>query len=236
MSQPVPERVVTGEGGAGRHLATMVLGVTLAYVFWISRPQWDPEMRLWRAVGDASVMLLFAALAIGPLARIRSGFASALGWRRELGVWSAVLAALHALLILNGWARWDVLRFLGYEFVPEAGRWVRLEPGFGLANVVGLVALAWAVLLAATSADRAVALLGPSGWKWLHGGAYVLFYLTVLHAGYFLFLHYQLSFHRAPPPPDWFRFPFLGLSLVIPALQAVAFVRTVRRRRSVRPG
>jgi methionine sulfoxide reductase heme-binding subunit len=225
------EVAIVGEGSVGRHLGAMLLGLALAYVFWLSRPQWDPEMRLWKAVGDASALLLFIALAIGPLARLFPASAPALGWRRELGVWCAVLAALHALLVLAGWARWDLLRFLGYEFIPEVGRWVRLEPGFGIANIMGVVALLWATILAATSTDRAVGLLGPSAWKWLHGGAYVLFYLTVLHAGYFLFLHYQFSFHREVPPPDWFRFPFLALGLAIPLLQGAAFVLTVRRRR-----
>lgn len=212
----------------------MVLGASIALMFWLTRAQWDAEMRLWKAIGDAAAMLLFLALAIGPLARIHSGFAWMVRWRRELGVWCAVFASIHALLILNGWVRWEVLRFFGFEFVPQLERWVRIEPGFGVANVIGVVALTWALVLASTSTDRAVTLLGPSAWKWLHGGAYVLFYLVAIHAGYFLFLHYQLHFHKNVPPPDWFRFPFLMLSLAIPTLQATAFVMTIRRRRAAR--
>lgn len=213
-----------------RHGTVAVLGVMLAGLFWSTRMQWDPEMRLWRGIGDASAMLLFVSLAIGPIARLWSPAAGLVPWRRELGIWFAVLALIHTLLVLNGWIRWEALRFLGYEFIPEADRWIRLESGFGLANILGVVAMAWAGVLALTSSDRATRYLGPSAWKWLHGSAYVIFYLTVLHATYFLFLHYTLSFHRAVPPPDWFRWPFIGMGLLILALQLAAFTRTVSLR------
>lgn len=213
-----------------RHLAVAAVGSLVISVFWQSRPQWSAEMRLWKAVGDASLILLVITLAIGPAARLWRPVSRALPWRRETGIWFAVLATIHTVLIVHGWARWSVSRFLGYEFVAPLGRDARMEPGFGLANLVGLVALMWALVLAATSSDRALRRLGPSAWKWLHNGAQVIFYLVVLHVAYFLFIHYTASFHRAPPPPDWFRLPFLLLSLALIGLQAAAFVRTVRRR------
>lgn len=91
-------------------------------------------------------------------------------------------------------------------------------------------------MLAATSSDRAVRRLGPSAWKWLHNATHVVFYLLLLHVGYFLFLHYTLSFHRRPPAPDWFRWPFLVAGLGVIALQISAFVRTSRRHRDVGRG
>lgn len=189
-------------------------------------------MRFWRAVGDASFLLLILALALGPLAKLRPRFGKLLPWRRELGIWFGVLALAHTLLILNGWVRWDVPRFFGYEFIPELGRTARLEPGFGLANLIGLVAVLWALLLTATSSDWAIEKLGPSAWKWLQYGAYGIFYLVALHTFYFLFQHYTLSFHRNVPEPNWFRFPFLVLVVLVPLLQTAAFVKTVRRRRA----
>lgn len=219
-------------GSLARHAVTVLLAAGFGALFWFTRLQWDPEMRLWRAFGDAAFMLLFISLSAGPLARLWPPSAALIPWRRELGIWFAALAATHTLLILNGWVRWDVLRFLGYEFIPEAGRWIRLESGFGLSNIMGVVALAWAIALAATSSDAATRFLGPSSWKWLHTSAYVVFYLTVLHAAYFLFLHYTVSFHRPVPPPDWFRWPFVVLGTLVVALQLAAFAVTVRRRRS----
>lgn len=200
--------------------------------FWFSRMNWSPDMRLWRAVGDAAVVLLFVCLALGPAVRLFRPLGRLLPWRRQIGVWAALTAVLHAFLVIDGWAQWSLQRFLGYEFIAELEREVRLEPGFGLANLIGLVAVAWMLILLATSSDRAVRLLGQGAWKWLHTGAYVAFYLVLLHAAYFLFMHYTLSFHRPPAPENWFRIPFLVMGLAVLALQAAAFARTVRRRRS----
>lgn len=214
-----------------RHLLVGSIGVGLTYLFWLSRPQWDPEMRLWRAVGDGSFILLWFTLVVGPIAQHWAWAGRLLPWRREMGIWYGLLAFGHTYLVLLGWVRWDFMRFFGYEFVPELDRYARLEPDFGLSNAVGMVAVFITVLLVATSANWAINLLGASAWKWLQYGAYALFYLVVLHTFYFLFMHYTLSFHRrVPDDPNWFQYPFLWLTLIIPILQVSAFIKVVRRR------
>lgn len=213
-----------------RHAMVLVLAAASFALFWFTRSQWDAEMRLWKAVGDASLVLLLATMALGPLARLWRAAGRLLPLRRETGIWFGLLAVLHTVLILDGWARWSVQRFFGYEFIPQLGRVARIEPGFGLANLVGLVAVAWALVLVATSSDRALRRLGPGAWKWLHNGSYVVFWLVVLHTGYFLFLHYTASFHKQVPPPDWFRFPFLVAAGAVVALQLAAFAATLRSR------
>ena len=210
--------------------AAVITGASLA-VFWAARPEWSSEMRLWKAVGDASLILLLLTMAIGPLGRLWRPAAKLLPFRRELGIWFAIAATLHTVLILDGWARWSVERLLGFEFVAQLGRTARMEPGFGLANIIGLVALTWALALAATSSDWALRRLGPSAWKWLHNAAHIVFWLTIVHVAYFLFLHYTASFHKQPPPPDWFRAPFLVLASGVVLLQMAAFAMTVRNRR-----
>ena len=202
------------------------LAVALIGLFWATRPTWDSEMRLWKAVGDAAFVLLLVTLAVGPLARVVRPAVPLLPWRRQLGIWFALVATTHGFLVVHGWARWSLRRFLGYEVIPELGREVRLEPGFGLANLVGLTGLLLALVLAATSSDRALRRLGAPAWKWLHHSALFVFYLSLLHAGYFLFLHYTVSFHKQVPPPDWFRLPFVLLGVGLLALQAAAFVKT----------
>lgn len=187
-------------------------------------------MRLWKAVGDSAFVLLLLTLSLGPLARLVRPAARLLKWRRQFGIWFALVAAVHGVLVVHGWARWSLRRFLGYEVVPQLGREVRLEPGFGLANLVGVVALTFALVLAATSSDWAMRRLGSPAWKWLHHSALFIFYLSLLHAGYFLFLHYTASFHKRIPPPDWFRMPFVVLGLSLLGLQLVAFARTAAAR------
>lgn len=219
-----------------RHLTVAVLAFLLAVPFWYGRLNWDPEMRLWRAVADSSFLLFIFTLTIGPLAKHWPAAKRFIPWRREVGIWFGLTALLHAFLVWHGWARWDVQRFLGYEFIPELGRMARLEPGFGLANLIGLVALILTLALVATSSTWAVNQLGASAWKWLHYSSYIVFYLVLLHAAYFLFIHYTLSFHRrVPADPNWFRYPFLILSLSVPLLQTSAFIKTVRSRTHSEP-
>ena len=207
-----------------------MLAAVFVGLFWASRPEWDGEMRLWKAVGDAAFLLLLVTLSLGPLSRVARPVTRVLAWRRQFGIWFALVAGLHGVLIVHGWARWSLRRFLGYEVVPQLGREARLEPGFGLANLIGLTALIFALVLAATSSDLALRRLGASSWKWLHHSALFIFYLSLLHAGYFLFLHYTVSFHKQVPPPDWFRFPFVALGIALLALQGMAFIKTANRR------
>lgn len=209
------------------------MSLVLIGVFWVSRPQWTADMRLWRAVGDASVVLLALSLAVGPAGRLFPAVARIARWRRQLGIWTALTGLLHSVLVLWGWVAFDLGRLMGYEFVPQLGRTARLEPGFGLANLMGLVALAWLLVLLATSSDRAVRRLGPGVWTWLQGFAHVVFYLVVLHAAYFLYMHYTMSFHRSvPPEANWFRVPLLVLAGVLLALQIASSVQGARQRSS----
>ncbi|NNC81368.1 MAG: hypothetical protein HKN94_14590 [Acidimicrobiales bacterium] len=183
-------------------------------------------MRLWKAVGDAAFVLLVSALAVGPIARLVRSARGLLRWRRQLGIWFALTATLHTVLILNGWARWSLRRFLGYEFVPQLGREARLEPGFGLANLIGSVALILALVLAATSSDWAMRRLGRPSWVWLHRLAHTVLVLSLLHGSYFLFIHFTESFHKAVPSDlDWFRIPFLITGLAVVGLHILALGR-----------
>lgn len=224
-----------------KHVATAALAAVLVALFWRSRMEWVSDMRLWRAVGDASLVLLALALAVGPLAVLAPRARGLLAWRRALGIWFALTGLLHAALVWNGWALWSIDRLWGFQELPlaSAPAVVLVDPGFGLANLMGLVALAWGLLIAAVSSDIAMRALGSRSWKFVQRFAYVVFYLAGLHAAYFLFLHYELTLtslvlQKAVPSPNWFRSWFLALVLGVLALQAAAFARTLARERRAR--
>lgn len=232
--------VLTGQGRWHRHAAVGLLGAVLAAGFWASRPEWSAEMRVWRAFGDASFALLALALATGPLAVLWPPARRLLAWRRAFGIWFALVALIHAYLVWDGWARWTWNGLLGFQDLRPMGveEPVLTDPGFGLANLLGLVALGWGLVLLATSFDRAVRRLGPRAWKHVQAHANVVFYLLALHGIYFLFLHYEftlasLVFRKQLPAPNWFRFWFLALVLAVVALQSAAFLKVVRARRAV---
>lgn len=223
--------------GWPRHFAVAVVGAITVLLFWRSRMEWDPEMRLWKAVGDASFVLFALAMAIGPLGVLWKPATRLLVWRRALGIWFALLALFHAYLVWDGWARWSFSRLMGYEDLSASGvpEPVLTMPGFGLANLVGLAALVLGLTLAAVSSERALRALGSRSWKHLQQYSYVVFYLVGLHGAYFLFLHYDLSlvnlvFRKAVTPPNWFRFWFLGAVGLVMLLQIAAFWSLVRRR------
>ncbi len=220
----------------GRNLIVGLIGAALIYMFWITRPQWSSDMRFWRAVGDSSLILLYMALALGPMARFVPRVGMLLPYRRELGIWFGIYAILHTIIILDGWVLWDFYQFMGYQYIPAIDQTVRLESGFGMANILGLMAVLIALPLMATSTDWAVRVLGVNAWKFLHYGAYTIFYAVALHTAYFLYIHYTVSFHRTVPDPNWFQFPFAVLTAVLVALQVGAFIKTVAKdRQRARP-
>lgn len=188
-----------------RHLLIGLTAVLLVYLFWLSRPELSFDVRLWRALGDTTFSFLFITLAIGPLAKLWKSVLRLVSWRRETGIWFALLALAH------------FVRVSGYALS---------EPGLELPRLLGLIALFWALVLAATSSDRAVNFLGPSSWKWLHASAHTIFYLVAAHAAYFLFWRYSET--------NWFQYPFLGMALAVPALQISAFVKEVIGQRAGR--
>lgn len=212
-----------------RHAIVALVALALAYLFWMSRSEWSPMHAGNRALADASLVLLAVTLAIGPFARIWVPATRLLPWRREAGIWTVVYGAAHTIVILDGWVEWDLVRLFGFLRHPESNTYVMVLHGFGLGNVLGLIALAYGIVLAATSNDRAQRFLGGPAWKFLQQGAYTLWVLVIAHTAYFLYLNF-LDFHRPIPEPNWLQVPFAGLIAAVGMLQAWAFWVTWRRR------
>ena len=222
-------------GPRSRHIAVLALGVLLIYLFLLSRGQWS-DMHKWnRALGDASLVMVAMSMAIGPLARLFSKAKRLMAWRRELGIYGVLLAFAHAAIIVFGWVQLDLLRLFGFEFHPQLQRYVMFQKGFGLANILGIFALVYASVLALSSNNFCQRFLGASVWKYIQQGTYVLWWLIVLHTGYFLFMHFQ-DFDRPSPDPNWAQWPFVWLVLTISALQFAASVRTwqLKNKRAAR--
>ena len=221
-----------------RYLLVGIVTGLLVAVVWSLNATWTPDMRLWKALGGAAFFLVWFALVVGPAAAIWKSLDRVRSLRREAGVWFFVVALVHAYLILDGWVRWGVWEFFGYEFIPELDTYLRVEAGFGLANLIGLIALAFSLALAATSFDRAVSFLGASSWKWLHTFAYVVLYLAAVHVVYFAFIHFTPSLQRVVMgqptayPDNPLRYVYLAALLSVFIAQTWAFLKTVRRQRN----
>jgi methionine sulfoxide reductase heme-binding subunit len=216
-----------------RHLVVILVAAGLTYAFLASRSEWSAMHRYNRAFGDASLILVSLAMALGPMTRLTSWkwLRQLLPYRREFGIYAVVAALIHTIIVLIGWVELDLWRLFGFEFHPELQRYVMLRHGFALANAVGILALAYGLILALISNDASQRLLGQSIWKFLQQGSYVLWWLVVLHTAYFLFVHF-LDFHRQTPDPNWAQWPFVVLVLTVMALQFLATLGTWQRQRA----
>jgi len=221
-----------------RHLVVILIAVAGTALFLYSRAQWS-EMHRWnRAIGDVSLILVALAMVLGPLSRLWRVFTRFVPYRRELGIYAVILALIHATIILVGWVQWDLMRLVGFEFHPGLQQYVMFQQGFGLANLIGVLALVYGAILAITSNDASMRWLGNSVWKFVQRGTYVLWWLSVIHTAYFLFIHF-LDFDRPTPEPNWFQWPFVGLVLGVVILQiAASWVtwRNSRKRSTVAAG
>tara|TARA_B100000745_G_C20140221_1_gene390902 strand:- start:712 stop:1425 length:714 start_codon:yes stop_codon:yes gene_type:complete len=220
-----------------RYASVGLVAALFVYMVWKANATWSPDMRLWKAFGGGAFLLLWFTVFIGPMAQLWRPFSLFLSWRRESGVWFALIGLVHGYLVLDGWVRWGMWELLGYQYIAELDMYLRSEPGFGLANLMGLLALFFALILAATSFDRVVSFLGVSSWKWLHTFAYVIFYLIALHALYFAFIHFSASPERVlrgiPTnyPDNPLRFVYLSAFVSVLFAQLTAFVVSVYRQR-----
>ena len=147
-----------------------------------------------------------------------------------MGIYGVLLAIIHTVIILAGWVEWDLIRLFGYQLHPATGDYVMLQHGFGLANVIGIIALVYGMVLALVSNNWSQRLLSGPVWKFLQQGAYILWMLTIIHTAYFLNLHFQ-DYHRNVPEPNWAQAPFAGLVVLVTLLQLAAFVKTWRVKR-----
>lgn len=228
-----------------RHLFVASLGAILVYLLYLSQgswgvepalwPDWGVDHPFWRALAQAAFVLLFVTLIIGPAAKLWPSFARFIPWRREFGIWFAVLATWHGYAIWDRWAGWEVPRLFGLEYIDILGSYVMVRPEVAIMNLMAIAIFPMIVLLAITSSDRAVSLLGISSWQWLHNSLiHAIFYVIVLRGVLYLFLFFQARITLEGLrmwPPIWFLYPFLGMAIFAAALQAAAFLKTVLQKK-----
>ena len=98
--------------------------------------------------------------------------------------------------------------------------------GYGLTNLIGLIALFWAVLLTITSFNKVITFIGIGAWKWLHSLTYVIFYLVSAH-----FIYFQFFSTYGEVGPDWFGYTAVAMAIIIIVLQLIAFIIAITKHR-----
>ena len=162
----------------------LVAGIALylsAFFHWGGRAQptpMDDQTLAIRAFGTCAFVLLSLVLTIGPLARLDRRFLPLLYNRRHFGVLVFAVAAAHAVAVLDWYFAYSSLDPWKALLAADtgSGHWK------GLPFIpFGLMALLILAVMAATSHDFWLALLGPPLWKTLHMGVYAAYALVVAH-------------------------------------------------------
>jgi sulfoxide reductase heme-binding subunit YedZ len=198
-----------------RHVAAVSLTVGLMLLFfWLDG---GGSLPLYHAVpADTSFALLCLVLMLGAGARLVPRLRPAMPWGRELGIGMFVTAGLHVAIVLDP-------EFLGVfpSFEGES------DSMWDAAWWVGQFALAYAVVLAATSNDWSQRTLGR-GWKFVQRQVYTLFLLTFLHTAAYV----MLGAGHGHALAVWL---FLGLTAAAVLSQFAGFIHTVRAPRGPSP-
>jgi sulfoxide reductase heme-binding subunit YedZ len=162
-----------------RHVALFVTSAVGGVVVFAGLEPDDLRFRASMATAYVAMVLLGITLAIGPLAALRGRrYPVSTYLRRDVGIWSAIVAAAHAGIGLQVHARG---RMSEYFVRRTAGSWIpRVDP-FGVANYTGAATLVLFVLLLATSNDRALRTLGVARWQRVHACAQWALALTIVH-------------------------------------------------------
>jgi sulfoxide reductase heme-binding subunit YedZ len=133
--------------------------------------------------------------------------------RGELGIWFLLLGTGHFILLLTQ-------RSI-FSFINIGGG------GYALANLLGLIGLFLALLLAATSFRKVISYIGGDLWRWLHSLTHAIFYLIAGH-----YLYFQFFSASRENGADWFGYLAVVMILIVVVLQLVTFFVELKRRRA----
>lgn len=178
---------------------------------------------LLRGSAFLSLFLIHMVLCIGPLARLNKRFLPLLYNRRHLGVCLFFAASFHGIFALFQHHAFGDTFFLASVFTSYSHEYTAaFASPADLARIpfepFGALALVILYLMAVTSHDFWLRLLGPSVWKALHTLVYAGYTLVVLHVA-FGFLQGEVHLF----------FPVLLLSgsVILIGLHAAALVKGI---------
>jgi sulfoxide reductase heme-binding subunit YedZ len=156
-----------------RFAKAVVFGLAMLPFCWLlfavigNRLGANPAEALVRATGDWTLRLLCVVLAVTPL-RIITGTPALARFRRLLGLFVYAYVVLHML----SYSWFD----MGFE-VTDIAKDIAKRPFI----LVGFSAFILLSLLALTSFNRAIKVLGAKRWQLLHKSVYAIAGLAILH-------------------------------------------------------
>lgn len=163
----------------GTGVVLFLAGFVLASTWWLPADQAiSGEILVIRALGACGFTLLTIILCIGPLARLSPRFLPLLYNRRHLGVAMCGIALAHAALA--------TVWYHGFGDVNPVVSILTSSSEYGSFTEfpfqpLGLAALVILGVMAATSHDYWLSILGPRTWKSIHLLGYLAYALLIGH-------------------------------------------------------
>jgi sulfoxide reductase heme-binding subunit YedZ len=168
----------------------------------------------------AAMLFLAATLWLGPWNVLRrSANPVSFDLRRDLGIWSGILALLHTAVGLTVHLRGRMWMYFFKHLHPLAIQ----NNEFGAANFIGLASALLFLLLLAISNDLSLRRLGKVRWKSLQRWTYAAAILAVAHG-----ILFQLVEKRRLP---WVLL-FAAITAIATGIQLLGRNRSLSRRPS----
>jgi sulfoxide reductase heme-binding subunit YedZ len=200
-----------------RHFFLAAVAVAIVCIAYAATPPPDVRHRLSMATAYAGLIFLAASLWFGPwnvLRRLPNPISFDL--RRDVGIWTGILAILHTVIGLTVHLRGRMWMYFFKGLHP-----LRLQDTqFGFANFTGLAAALLFLMLLAFSNDLSLRVMKTKRWKSLQRWTYVAFVLTAAHG-----IAYQLVEKRHLP---WV-FIFTSVMTAVTTIQIFGFLRAQGR-------
>ncbi len=203
---------------SARHVTLAALAIAITCLAYAATPPPDVRHRLSMATAYAGLILLAVSLWIGPwnVLRRRPNPVS-FDLRRDIGIWTGILAILHTIIGLTVHLRGRMWMYFLKSLHP-----LKLQnTQFGFANFTGLGAALLFLMLLAISNDLSLRALKTRRWKSLQRWTYAAFVLTAVHG-----ITYQLIEKRHVP---WVLVFALVMVAAAAAGQILGFVQVQRR-------
>lgn len=204
-----------------RHLTLAGGAIAITCLAYAATPPPDIRHRLSMATAYAGLFFLAVSLSLGPWNALRRRpNPTSFDLRRDVGIWTGVLAIVHTATGLTVHLRGRMWMYFFKTLHP-----LHLQnTQFGFANFTGLAAALLFLMLLAISNDLSLRALRTNRWKSLQRWAYVAFVLTGAHG-----IAYQMIEKRHVP---W----LLVSALVMAAVAAGQILGLVQVQRGMRPG
>ena len=145
-------------------LFLIIIAATAAMGVYEAFQPLQAGMAFTRFLGLEAFMLLCVSLIIGPLAILDQKYIPLIEPRRSIGLAAFSIMAGHVILAVIAEYDWDIGSLLTYA-----------------PTLVSIPAAILMLVLALTSSDYAIKLLGAKAWKWVQSANYLIFAFSFAH-------------------------------------------------------